>query len=246
MAVGLERAHAEFFGEGKGLPVVGFGLVGIGWGGVGLDGAQLVQRQREMLLDPRDPEVIAAARANGIPDGVITAAQQSPVYRYVKEWELAMTLHPEYRTLPMLFYVPPLLPVLSSAQENGAQRVEGDLFSTLENARVPVRYMAHMLSAGNDEPVIKAYRKMIAVRLYKRAQTVGDVSDEQAAAALAKAGMSAEEAEEIYRLTSLASYQERFVIPPTPREGDIEEIHDPQQRKAETGFGRRQAPRRGL
>jgi nitrate reductase beta subunit len=157
-----------------------------------------------------------------------------------------MPLHPEFRTLPMLFYVPPLLPVLSSAQESGAQRVEDDLFSSLENARVPIRYMSHMLSAGNDEPVIKAYQKMIAVRMYKRAETVGDVTHEQAAAVLTKAGMIAQEAEAIYHLTSLASYQERFAIPPTPREGDIEEVYDPQQRKAETGFGKRQSPHRGL
>ena len=207
---------------------------------------QLVQRQREMILDPNDPKVISAAKESGIPDGVIAAAQQSPVYRYVKEWELALPLHPEFRTLPMLFYVPPLLPVLSVTQESGAQRVETDLFSSLENARVPIRYMSRMLSAGNDDVVTKAYQKMIAVRIYKRAETVGDVTNDDATDALTKAGISAEEAEAIYQLTSLPSYQERFVIPPYSREGDIEETYDPQQRKAETGFGKRQQPRRGL
>jgi nitrate reductase beta subunit len=207
---------------------------------------QLVQRQREMILDPFDPKVVAAAKESGIPDGVIAAAQNSPVYRYVKEWELALPLHPEYRTLPMLFYVPPLLPVINATQENGSQRVETDLFTSLEKARVPVRYMSRTLSAGNDELVIKAYQKMIAVRIYKRAETVGDVTKEEAEAALAKAGMRAEEAEAIYRLTSIPTYQERFVVPPYSREGDIEEVYDPQQRKAETGFGKRQAPQRGL
>jgi len=207
---------------------------------------QLVDRQLDIILDPHDPEVIAAAKRDGIPDGVITSAQQSPVYRYVKEWRLALPLHPEYRTLPMLFYVPPLSPVISYSQENGAQLVESELFNTLEKSRVPVRYMSRMLAAGNDALVEKAYKKMIAVRLYKRAQTVGDVSEAEAQSALARAEMSAEEAEAIYHLTSLASYQERFAIPPTPREGDIEEVHDPQQRKAETGFGQRQGPRRGL
>jgi nitrate reductase beta subunit len=199
-----------------------------------------------MILDPFDPQVIAAAKESGIPDGVITAAQRSPVYRYVKEWELALPLHPEFRTLPMLFYVPPLLPVLSVGQDSGTQRVESDLFTSLENARVPVRYMSRMLAAGNDELVVKAYQKMIAVRLYKRAETVGDVTSDEATAALAKAGMSAEEAEAIYQLTSLPNYQERFVIPPYGREGDIEEVYDPQQRKAESGFGKRQSPHRGL
>jgi nitrate reductase beta subunit len=207
---------------------------------------QLVQRQREMILDPFAPAVVAAAKESGIPDGVITAAQNSPVYRYVKEWELALPLHPEFRTLPMLFYVPPLLPVLNATQSSGTQRVETDLFSSLENARVPVRYMSRTLAAGNDELVIKSYQKMIAVRIYKRAETVGDVTAEEANAALAKAGMTAEEAEAIYQLTSLPTYQERFVIPPYSREGDIEETHDPQQRKAETGFGKRQGPHRGL
>jgi nitrate reductase beta subunit len=58
--------------------------------------------------------------------------------------------------------------------------------------------------------------------------------------------MTAEEAEAIYHLTSVPNYQERFVVPPYSREGDIEELFDPQQRKAESGFGRSQGPRRGL
>lgn len=206
---------------------------------------ELVQRQRDLILDPADPKIIAAARESGISDGVLDMAKRSPVYRYVKEWEMALPLHPEFHTLPMLFYVPPLLPVLSSAQASGAQRVEGDMFSTLENARVPVRYIANLLAAGNEEPVIKAYQKMIAVRVHKRAQTVGDVSAEESAAALSKAGLTAQEAEDIYHLTSLASYQERFVIPPMAREAAIETVTDPQQRKAETGFGKRQSPQRG-
>ena len=41
-----------------------------------------------------DPEVIAAAKASGIPDSKIAAAQQSPVYQFVKKWKLALPLHP--------------------------------------------------------------------------------------------------------------------------------------------------------
>lgn len=121
--------------------------------------------------------------------------------------------------------------MLNAVQQNGTQRVESDLFSSLENARVPVRYMSRMLAAGNDELVVAAYQKMIAVRLYKRAQEVGDVTNEEATAALAKAEISAEVAEAIYRLTSLPTYSERFVVPPYSREGDIEEIYDPNSAK---------------
>jgi hypothetical protein len=43
--VGLERAHAQLFGQGEGLLVVGFSLRGIGRVGVGIDNAKLVQRE---------------------------------------------------------------------------------------------------------------------------------------------------------------------------------------------------------
>jgi nitrate reductase beta subunit len=67
----------------------------------------------EVLLDPFDPKVISAARSAGIPDDWIVAAQRSPVYKMVKRWRVAFPLHPEFRTLPMVFYVPPLSPVVT-------------------------------------------------------------------------------------------------------------------------------------
>src|SRR5690606_11689186 len=66
---------------------------------------ELVEGQRSLILDPFDPHVIAEARRNNIPEGVIEAAQNSPVYRFVKKWKIALPPHIEYRTLPMLFYV---------------------------------------------------------------------------------------------------------------------------------------------
>jgi nitrate reductase / nitrite oxidoreductase, beta subunit len=207
---------------------------------------ELVTRQRELILDPRDPKIVVEAKASGVPEDVIAAAQKSPVYRYVKEWELALPFHPEFRTLPMLFYVPPLLPVLSSPQGGGVQRVQGDLFSSLESARLPIRYMANMLSAGQDGPVIAAYKKMMAVRLFKRAESVGDVDAQKASLALSEAGLSPETAESIYRLTSLPTPQDRYVIPPMKREVAVEAAADPHRFRGETGFGRRRASKRGL
>ena len=32
------------------------------------------------------------------------------------EWKVAFPLHPEYRTLPMVWYVPPLSPIQSAAE----------------------------------------------------------------------------------------------------------------------------------
>ena len=61
------------------------------------------------------PKVIEQAIKDGIPLSVIEAAQQSPVYKMAMEWKLALPLHPEYRTLPMVWYVPPLSPIQSAA-----------------------------------------------------------------------------------------------------------------------------------
>jgi nitrate reductase beta subunit len=193
---------------------------------------ELVEAQRDLVLDPGDPAVQAAARANGVAENVLDAARRSPVYRFVKEWRLALPLHAEYRTLPMLFYVPPLLPALSAS----AAAADGRFFASLDSARLPLRYLAGLFGAGNEEVVRSAYRKLIAVRVHRRARSVGDVSAPAAAEALSEAGLSAAQADEIYRLTSLAAIEERVVIPPLGREWQTEPTSEPQAQYA-SGVG---------
>jgi nitrate reductase beta subunit len=205
---------------------------------------ELVAAQREMILDPFDPEVATRAHENGIDDYQIEAARNSPVFQYVKRWELALPLHPEFRTLPMLFYVPPLLPVTGS-MEDGIYDNAADFFSSLESARLPLRYMASLFTAGDEEQITAVYRKLIAVRIYKRAQTVGDISTERAARTLEQARTTPEEIEAIYHLTSLAGFDERFVIPPFSREAAVELVQITQQRQEGGGMGFLRAPHRG-
>jgi nitrate reductase beta subunit len=196
-----------------------------------------------MILDPHDPQVLAAARQAGIPEQVLKAAQNSPTYKFVKEWGIALPLHPEFRTLPMLFYVPPLLPVLSVAGD-GTQKLAEDFFTTLENARLPMRYLAGLFAGGNEEEVKAVYRRLIAVRMQRRKASVGDLAEDEVAKARETAGVSAEQVEAIYRMTSLTRIQERIVIPPMLREQAIEAGLDPEQHKQEMGFGSRKAPKR--
>lgn len=213
--------------------------------------ADLVDAQRAMIQDPFDPAVIASARANGIPDAMIDAAQNSPVYKFVKVWGLALPLHPNYRTLPMLFYVPPMLPVLAKIKDGVYDNAEAasvslaPLLSSLEQARMPLRYMASLFSAGNEEVVAAVYRKLIAVRVAMRGKTVQDVSQEEVQAALLAGDTDQEEVEAIFRLTARPTYEERFVVPPLARETAIEGTLDPFQQKREGGFGFRKAPERG-
>jgi nitrate reductase beta subunit len=208
--------------------------------------AELVAQHRELILDPYDPRVIAQAERDGVHFSVIESAQKSPVYRFVKEWELALPLHPEFRTLPMLFYIPPLLPVVGRVDSGSYDVDEGDYFGTLDKARVPIRYMARLFAAGNVEPVRKTYEKLLAARLYKRAESVGDLDNAKVKAALTAAELTPKECAEIYRLTSLPTFEDRFVIPPMHREYAVELMGDPYTFKAETGVGFHKKPERGL
>ena len=214
---------------------------------------ELVAAQREMILDPFDREVATAAQANGISEAMLDAAKDSPVYRFVKDWRLALPLHPEFRTLPMLFYVPPMLPVIARV-ENGRYEVDGangnggatamPSVSNVDQARAPLRYMASLFSAGNEEIVAEVYRKLYAVRVAMRAKKVGDVPQEEVDAALAAGKTWPEEAEAIFRLTSMPTFKERFVLPPLARELQIEATEDPHHRKQEAGFGFRRTGER--
>ena len=103
---------------------------------------------------------------------------------------------------------------------------------------------ASLFSAGNTEVVAEVYRKLHAVRVHMRAQKVGNIPDEEVSAALAAGSTYPEEAEAIFRLTSMPTFKERFVLPPLARELQIEASEDPFSRKQESGFGFRRAPER--
>ena len=207
---------------------------------------QLVEGQRSLILDPHDPEVIYEARRNGIHDSVIESAQNSPVYKFVKIWKIALPPHIEYRTMPMLFYVPPMAPVMSSRENDVVDGVSGDLFHDIEQSRVPMKFLANLFGAGHESKVRYALCKQKAVRWYRRALTVGDVETSVAERMLREADSSPEEAEAIYRLTSLCTFEDRFVIPPMHREEAIQMMEDPLEHKQNVGFGFMTGPRRGM
>ena len=224
------------------------------------DESELVERQMEMILDPFDPKVIAAAKENGVADSTIKAAQNSPTYKFVKEWNLALPLHPEFRTLPMLFYVPPLLPVMASVADvdNTAQneKIHGigkqwpdswlydtttaELFGTIDETRFPLEYLASLFSAGDTKAVGDRLKKLMAIRLQRRQKTVGDVDPSTVKQALRDTGLDPQLVDDIYYLTALAKFKDRFVIPPAHREQAIEMLEedgDVGAAKGSTGFG---------
>ena len=64
------------------------------------------------------------------------------------DWKLALPLHPEYRTLPMVWYVPPLSPIQSAAEAGKVVRTACCRYRSL---RIPVQYLANLLTAGDEE-----------------------------------------------------------------------------------------------
>ncbi|MEG3767839.1 nitrate reductase subunit beta [Alteromonas sp. 14N.309.X.WAT.G.H12] len=172
----------------------------------------LYQAQLDIFLDPNDPKVIEAAKAEGIGDNWIQAAQRSPVYMMAIDWKVALPLHPEYRTLPMVWYVPPLSPI-QSAIEAGHVGMNNEI-PDLKSLRIPLRYLANLLTAGDEAPVVKALERMIAMRAFKRSQQVDGVEDLDV---LKQVGLTSTQVEEMYRYMALANYEDRFVIPTSHR-----------------------------
>ena len=173
--------------------------------------ADLYQAQRRILLDPNDPEVIAAARAEGIADEWIDAAQRSPVYALINTYRVALPLHPEYRTMPMVWYIPPLSPVVDAVSDDGHDGEDlGNLFGALEALRIPIQYLAELFTAGDTDTVAGVLQRLAAMRSYMRDINLGRETQPHIPHAV---GMTEEEIYNMYRLLAVAKYEERYVIP---------------------------------
>lgn len=147
--------------------------------------------------------------------------------------------------MPMLFYIPPLLPALATVPKGHFEMMPG-LFTNLDSVRLPIKYLASLFTAGDEERIAYVYRRLIASRMTMRANTVGDVSQEMAARAREEAGITREMVDGIYHLTSLANDDERYVIPPMMREQAAELLNDDAQSYQENrGAGFVQIGKRG-
>ncbi|MGN6252966.1 MAG: nitrate reductase subunit beta [Marmoricola sp.] len=180
------------------------------------DDQDLYEAQRAVFLDPEDPEVRRAAERDGIPHDWIEAARRSPIHALINTYKVALPLHPEYRTMPMVWYIPPLSPVVDAVRDTG-EDAEGrdNLFAAIESLRIPVEYLAELFTAGDTGVVDGVLRKLAAMRSYMRDINMGREPDGSIPASV---GMSEEHMYEMYRLLALAKYDERYVIPPAHAE----------------------------
>ncbi|MCC2313724.1 nitrate reductase subunit beta [Cellulomonas xiejunii] len=180
------------------------------------DERELLASQRAVFLDPNDPHVQREAERAGIPYDWVQAAQRSPIWSLISTYEIALPLHPEYRTLPMVWYVPPLSPVVDVVQETGVDSEDSShLFAAIDTLRIPVEYLAELFTAGDTAPVTAVLKRLAAMRSYMRDLNMGRAGDPRIPASV---GMDEATMYEMYRLLALAKYDERYVIPATHAE----------------------------
>jgi nitrate reductase beta subunit len=109
---------------------------------------------------------------------------------------------------------------------------------------MPLKYLPNLHPIADEDPIRRILRSILAVRTLKRRQSVDGSVDQATLDLLASVGLDERTAEDIYRLTTLPTLEERFVLPPYNREMSIEAVNDPLAHKGSTGFGRRQPPKR--
>ncbi len=175
------------------------------------DDHDLYEAQRSVFLDPDDPLVQREAERAGIPGDWVEAARRSPVHALINRYRVALPLHPEYRTLPMVWYIPPLSPVVDVVKDTGFDAEDQPtLFAAIDALRIPVEYLANLFTAGDVAPVDAVLKRLAAMRSYMRDINLGRDPDESIPQAV---GMDGETMYEMFRLLAIAKYDERYVIP---------------------------------
>ena len=176
----------------------------------------LYEAQRDVFLDPNDPVVAREAERQGIPSDWMEAARRSPVRRLIQDYKVALPLHPEYRTMPMVWYIPPLSPVVDALTSTGHDAEDaGNLFGAIDALRIPIEYLANLFTAGEVAPVRGVLEKLAAMRSYMRDINLERPPREEIANAV---GMTGLEMREMFRLLAIAKYDERYVIPTAHKE----------------------------
>jgi nitrate reductase / nitrite oxidoreductase, beta subunit len=180
----------------------------------------LYAAQLDLILDPNDPQVVAGARQQGIPPDWLDAARRSPVYALAKTYKLALPLHPEYRTMPMVWYIPPLSPIVDLLRDQGHNAESPDvLFGAIRALRIPMEYLAELFTAGDVGEIERVLTVLAAMRAHMRNITLEQPQDDSIAASI---GMTDQSIREMYRLMAIAKYDERYVIP----KAHVEQAHE--------------------
>ncbi len=125
---------------------------------------------------------------------------------------MALPLHPEYRTMPMVWYIPPLSPVVDAVAHTGHDGEDRDnLFAAIDTLRIPIEYLANLFTAGDIRPGRRAC--CASSRRCGRTCATSTSAGTPTSRSRQAVGMTGEEIYEMFRLLAIAKYDERYVIP---------------------------------
>jgi ethylbenzene hydroxylase subunit beta/complex iron-sulfur molybdoenzyme family reductase subunit beta len=97
--------------------------------------------QHCILCFPRIEKGVAPACARQCPGRLVFVGylddKTGPIHKLVNEWEVALPLHPEYGTMPNMFYIPPLAPY----------RLNDDGSIDESTPRIPTEYLERLFGS---------------------------------------------------------------------------------------------------
>ena len=152
----------------------------------------------------------------GHPADWIEAARRSPVYALAVRHRVALPLHPEYRTLPMVWYIPPLSPVadvVHAAGYDAPTRIRCSPPST----RCASRSSTWPTCSPPATPRPSGWCCASSPRSAPSSAPASSGSS-RTRTCPPRSDASLDELDDLYRLLAIAKYDDRYVIPPAHAE----------------------------
>jgi len=115
-----------------------------------------------------------------------------------------------------------LSPVANAIDQGKLKTMPDGVIPMSGEMRLPVKYLANLMTAGKEAPIVLALNRMIAMRSYQRMKRVEGVVNTKA---LEACGMTEEMAQDMYRYLAIANYEDRFVIPTSHEEERLDDAH---------------------
>jgi hypothetical protein len=90
----------------------------------------------------------------------------------------------------------------------------------LDDMRIPVKYLANMLTGGKEAPIRLGLKRMMAMRHYMRSKMIRGQA--RYSGILDEVGLTTDLVEDMYKIMAIANYEDRYVIPTGHREETLD------------------------
>ena len=126
----------------------------------------------------------------------------------------------------MVWYVPPLSPVQTQIEQGSLPTELDGVIPRSEAMRIPLEYLANMFTAGNTDVIKGGLDRMLALRVYMREKNIKGVVSEELKTLLTKVGLDEDKVQGMHKYMAIANYEDRFVIPTSHKEMNVDNVHE--------------------